>query len=150
MASHSRLWKILGICGPYTGSLNGAALRPPGFLRSSHNLQLCGRNVGRRMSAFEGRNGHHTLELPRRLLTHNVTSPPSITASRKVHSPLRLGAPGRLLFAGKARARPDHSISGIQAFKGAGHLLLDEKREAVDAVARFYRDHLAPERSSRQ
>jgi hypothetical protein len=28
--------------------------------------------------------------------------------------------------------------------------LLDEKREAVDAVARFYRDHLAPERSSRQ
>jgi hypothetical protein len=28
--------------------------------------------------------------------------------------------------------------------------LLNEKREAVDAVARFCRDHLAPERSSRQ
>jgi hypothetical protein len=28
MASHARLWKILGICGPYTGSLNGAGLLP--------------------------------------------------------------------------------------------------------------------------
>jgi pimeloyl-ACP methyl ester carboxylesterase len=25
----------------------------------------------------------------------------------------------------------------IQVFKGAGHLVLDEKREAVDAVQRF-------------
>jgi len=46
------------------------------------------------------------MEPSRQLMTHSVTSPPSIAALRKVHWPLMLGIPRQLrLLVGRERGR---------------------------------------------